>query len=123
MNLWLVAAAGASALTMLIHLVAGGREAARPLLATDGLAKIPKFTLYYCWHLVTIAIVMMAAGFFYASGLGGGTDIAVAATAGAILFTIWNLLMIVVFKLRLLHFPQWILFATIAILGLCGLVL
>ncbi len=123
MNYWFLAAGTASLITMLIHIFLGGREIVRPLLAAEGLAKVPKFTMYYCWHLVTIAILALAAGFVYAGAFGGGTDIVVAAISGAVLFCGWSLIMIVGFGLRVLHFPQWIMFATVVVFGICGTIL
>jgi len=122
MDTLLVAAGVASALIALIHLFAGGREAARPLLAANGLPPVPKFTLYYCWHLVTIVIAGLAAGYLYSGAFGGGPDVAVAATIVAALFALWSVAMIARHKLHPLRFPQWILFIVVAGLGLMGLI-
>lgn len=121
MNAWLALAAGLAATTTLIHATLGGREVARPLLATERLHSVPKFTMYYCWHLVTIVLAALALAFgLVATGLGS-RDLALFATAGTTLFCLWGLAMIGLFRLRIAHFPQWALFAAIAISGAIGL--
>jgi hypothetical protein len=121
MNLWLALAAALAAATTLIHIVLGGREIARPLLAAERLRAVPKFTMYYCWHLVTIVLAAQALAFgLVAAGLGS-RDLAAFATVGAALFCLWSLGMIGLFRLRIAHFPQWALFAAIAASGALGL--
>lgn len=121
MNAWLALAAVLAAATTLIHAILGGREIATPLLAAERLHAVPKFTLYYCWHLVTIVLAALALAFgLVAIGLGS-RDLALFATAGAALFCLWGLGMVGLFRLRIAHFPQWALFAAIAISGAIGL--
>jgi hypothetical protein len=121
MNAWLALAAALAATTTLIHLVLGGREIATPLLAADRLHPVPKFTMYYCWHLVTIVLAAQALAFGLAATGQGSRDLAVFATAGAALFCLWSLAMIGLFRLRIAHFPQWALFAAITVSGAIGL--
>jgi hypothetical protein len=121
MNAWLALAAVLAAATTLIHAILGGREIATPLLAAERLHAVPKFTLYYCWHLVTIVLAALALAFgLVATGLGS-RDLALFATVGAVLFCLWSLGMVGLFRLRIAHFPQWALFAAIAISGTIGL--
>jgi hypothetical protein len=120
-NAWLALAALLAAATTLIHAILGGREIATPLLAAERLHAVPKFTLYYCWHLVTIVLAALALAFgLVAIGLGS-RDLALFATVGAALFCLWSLGMVGLFRLRIAHFPQWALFAAIAISGTIGL--
>lgn len=120
MNGWFVAAAALSAFACGLHVVAGGREAARPLLAARDLDRFAKFTNYYCWHLVTIVLAAMAVAFGYSARLGAATDLALFATGIAFLFAIWSLVMIAKFRLPPLRFAQWALFVPIGLLGLAG---
>jgi hypothetical protein len=121
MNAWLALAALLAAATTLIHAILGGREIATPLLAAERLHAVPKFTLYYCWHLVTIVLAALALAFgLVAIGLGS-RDLALFATVGAALFCLWSLGMVGLFRLRIAQFPQWALFAAIAISGTIGL--
>lgn len=121
MNLWLALAAALAAATTLIHVVLGGREIAAPLLATERLHAVPKFTMYYCWHLVTMVLAALALAFGLAAIGLGSRDLALFATVGAGLFGLWNLAMVGLFRLRLSGFPQWALFAPIALCGAIGL--
>ena len=63
MNGRFLGAAAIAGLTCVIHVWLGGREVAQPLLASGGLGKVPKFTNYYCWHLVTIVLAGLALAF------------------------------------------------------------
>ena len=110
MNYWFVTAAAMSIFTMLVHAFAGGREVAKPLLAARDLKKVPKYTAYYCWHLVTITLAAIALAFWLAAQDENARSLAIFATFGAAAFAGWSLVMISVFKLRLWHFPQWSLF-------------
>ncbi|MBR3193500.1 hypothetical protein [Bosea sp. (in: a-proteobacteria)] len=121
MNLWLALAAVLAAITTLIHVILGGRYVTTPLLATERLHAVPKFTMYYCWHLVTIVLAALALAFGLVATGRGSRDLALFATAGAALFCLWSLGMIGLFRLRIAHFPQWLLFATITVSGMIGL--
>jgi membrane-bound acyltransferase YfiQ involved in biofilm formation len=120
-NGWFLAAAGLSALICGAHIVMGGREAARPLLAAAELDRVAKFTNYYCWHLVTIAIGALTVAFAYASQTVASTDIAAFATGIAFLFGAWSLGMIAKFRLPPMQFGQWALFFPVSLLGLIGI--
>ena len=121
MNLWLALAAALAAATTLIHAVLGGRHVAAPLLAAERLHAVSKFTMYYCWHLMTIVLAALALAFGLAATGHGSCDLALFATAGAALFCLWSLGMIGLFRLRIAHFPQWALFAVITLSGAIGL--
>ena len=121
MNLWLAAAAVIAALTTLIHAWLGGREIAAPLLAAERLRNVPKYTMYYCWHLVTIILAGQALAFALAASGHASRDLAIFATAGAALFAAWSLGMIGGFRLRPAHFPQWALFTPMTACGALGL--
>lgn len=121
MNAWFLSAAGVAALICAIHVVAGGREAVRPLLASIELNQSAKYTHYYCWHLVTITIGALAAAFAYASRPGAGPDVAVLATGMSFLFALLSIVQIAIFRLPMKEFGQWVLFLGLALLGLAGL--
>lgn len=120
MNAWFAVAAVLSAATCLVHLLAGGREIARPLLDAQGLRTVPRLTSYYCWHLVTIALAGLCLA-FAAAATGASRDLALAATLFAALSAALNLGLILRFRLPFWHFPQWALFVPIAASGLAGL--
>ncbi|WP_439499632.1 hypothetical protein [Bosea sp. (in: a-proteobacteria)] len=121
MNGWFLAAALIAMLTCLIHAWLGGREVARPLLAANGLGKVAKFTAYYCWHLVTIVLAGLGLAFFLGASGSGSRELGAFATGCAALFCLWSLALIARFGLKPLHFPQWVLFAPMALCGAAGL--
>lgn len=120
MNYWFLAAAVLSALTCVVHVILGGRESVRPLFAATHFDHVAKFTNYYCWHLVTIAIAALAVMFAMAARSGASDDLAVAASAVALMFALWSCGMIMRHRLHPLQFPQWALFLPIACLGFVG---
>ena len=63
--LWLAAAM--ALITTLVHTFAGGREVARPLLASNALPPASKWLNYYCWHITTILLAFMTAGYALAA--------------------------------------------------------
>ncbi len=123
MNTWFLAAAAGSALICGLHINFGRIETSKALLEAPDLKTVPKFTAYYCWHLVSITLAGMALAFWIAAGDQGARPLAVFATFGSGSFAIWSLSMIAIFKLRVWHFPQWALFLPVAVLGLLGLYL
>lgn len=112
-----------SGIMCLTHVFLGGREVAKRLLATDGLVKVSKYTNYYCRHMVTIALAAQTLTFWLVIQSPDERSLALVATGCAIVFMLWNVIMIAKFKLRLRNFPQWILFFPTALLGLAGLYL
>lgn len=120
MNSWFAAAAGLSAFTFGVHVIMGGREIARPLLAAREFDHVVRYTHYYCWHLVTIAIAAMAAAFGYAAWVDAAGTLALFVSVVALSFAVWSFAMIAIFRLSPFQFGQWVLFLPIALLGLVG---
>ncbi len=119
MQPWWAAAATASILVLGVHVIGGGREIARPLLDAPGLAKVPKFVSYYCWHLATISIALM--GFCFASSaVTGSAELARLATVQSVLFTALSIAIIVGQRLSPWLYPQWAFFLVVAGIGLMG---
>lgn len=120
MNIWFAVAALIAVVTLGLHVFLGGREAAEPLLKAADLDQLAKFTNYYCWHLVSIAIGGVAVAFGYSAYRPDGVDVAIFASCICALFALWSAGMIVVFRLRPMQFAQWALFLPISLLGLIG---
>lgn len=112
-----LAAAIFAGLTCLIHLVLGGRDAARPLLNSKDLQTAPKLTNYYCWHIVTIVLALMSAGYAYLSQTYE-TGLAWGLLLMSVLFTGLSLGLIVKFRVSPFALPQWILFAVLSLIGM-----
>lgn len=116
MDPWTGAASLAAFATFLIHTFFGGRKIAAPLLAAEGLRRIPKYTSYYCWHMVTIVLFAMAAGLAWGAW-SGDRAMVVAVFALAAAFCILSIAMVRAFRVSPWHMPQWSFFLVIAMLS------
>lgn len=120
MNVWLLAAATAAFATFLVHTFVGGRLIAAPLLQARSLARVPRLTVYYCWHMVTVLLLAMAAALGWAAYAANAALVVlvVALSAG---FTVLSLALVMQFRVSPWLMPQWSFFAVIALLGAAGL--
>jgi hypothetical protein len=119
MNTWLIAAAVAALSTFALHTFVGGRQFAVPLLAARDLPRIPKLTMYFCWHMVTVLLLGMAIALGY--GALVRNDALTIATIGlSLAFAALSLGLVVAFRVNALHMPQWVLFLVIAALASIG---
>lgn len=123
MNQTLLSAGILSIMASLIHLFLGGRSIARPLLNANDLQDIPKYTQYYCWHIVTIVLAMMGVGYFYAAVQSSAQDVALIMTTLAASFCILGLILPLIFKQPYKHMPQGWMFLPITLLGIIGVVI
>ena len=120
MNIFLAIAALLSLVTWAIHTFVGGPHAARPLLASK-LGPMAKYTNYYCWHLVTLTLFAMAAGFGYAAVVPEGRDVAILLTILSAGFAVWSLILVGISRRSPVELPQWILFIAITIPAVAGI--
>jgi hypothetical protein len=119
-NPWLVGAAAASIATCLTHLFLGGRLFAAPLLASS-LPPAVKHTNYYCWHLVTAALAMMAGAFLWAGIAPDAWPAGLIAAALALAFMLVNIAQNLVQRLPFRRRPQASFFAIVSALAAAGL--
>ncbi|PCC68012.1 hypothetical protein SAMN02745121_04645 [Nannocystis exedens] len=120
MNAWLLGAALATLGCAAIHAFVGGPEVARPI-AASGLARVPRFTALYAWHMVTVVLVAMAVAFGAAARSEAHRSAATLAAALAVAFALLNLTLAIHLRARVRELPQWILFSLIAGLAVRGL--
>jgi hypothetical protein len=120
-DLLLLAAGLAASATCLVHVFLGGRLFARPLLAS-GLRPPVKHTMYFCWHLVTASLVVMAGAYFWAAFSAGARAAAIVATALAGACLIVNAVQNIAMRLPFVKHPQGAFFFVVAALGAAGLV-
>ncbi|NWG54124.1 MAG: hypothetical protein HXY28_10425 [Hydrogenophilaceae bacterium] len=113
-------AAGAALATCAAHVFLGGRLFARPLLDST-LARAPKQTVYYCWHLTTAALLVMAAAFAWAALDPAASAAAVIATAIAGAFLIVNVVQNIAMGNSFRRHPQWTFFTVTTTLGALAL--
>jgi len=124
MNYWFLSAAILSGLICLLHVFGGGPPTVPQLIAKDaGPGRVGRMTAYYAWYIVTITIAVQVLAFWLAAGSTDAHDLALFASAEALMFGIWSLVMIVIYRLKPLLYPQWLLFLPVAVIGFAGLYL
>ncbi len=120
-DLWYALAACMALAIFAIHTFIGGPEIAGPLMDKSlPLKDVPRYTNYYCWHLVTITLFAQAAGFAWSAMPGNNPDLGVAATILSIGFLLWNIGLNLGWRLRFATAPQWVFFLPLSVLGLIG---
>ncbi len=119
-NPWLFVASLAALAACVTHLLLGGRAFARPLLGSD-LRSPVKHTHYYCWHLVTAALALMAVAFAWAAAAPEAREAAMLGAAMAVAFLIVNVVQNIALRLSFAKHPQGGFFAIISALALMGL--
>ena len=120
MNILFLSAAVLSLAVCLIHTFAGGRAIAVPLLKASDLKPVPKYVAYYCWHIVTIVLGMIAVMFLFAGLQPSSLDLGWVATSLVASFCLLGLVVPPLKKQKYSHMPQGWLFLPIMLLGLIG---
>ncbi|SDM84702.1 hypothetical protein [Maricaulis salignorans] len=117
MTFILIAATAAALVTFAVHTFVGGVFVARPLLADTGLPPVSKWLNYYCWHITSVLIIFIAAGFLWLSLHPGERTLLFGLSA--LSATLSGLSIAVGLKAAInpLRFPSTSLFALIAALG------
>ena len=113
---WLWAAAVVSLISWAIHTFVGGAQIVPPLRASD-LKDMPKYVLYFVWHIATIVIAAIAVGFALAALY---PDLWVLGVQGTILSALIALLIggVAIWRrMGLKDMPQWTIFLLMALLG------
>jgi len=120
MNGFLLAAAIASFLTFLAHLFWGGYEVAKPLLSAPDIQEMPKLTLYYAWHIVTLMLFIVTCAYVYLSLFQSDVPLTITVTSIAAACALLSIGLIVARKLNPLDYPHWAFFIPITLLGVLG---
>ncbi len=121
MSFWFFMGAGTlSAIWLVVHLTAGGRDIARPILHSTDLAEVVRETQYLCWHFTSVSIACMA-GFFISAAAADDHSLAIAGVALAGGFSISGIGLVALRKGNHFRLPQGWLFVPVVSLGLAGL--
>ncbi len=121
MNIYLMSAAAMCGITTFIHCYFGGKTIAAPLLRASDIHDVPKYTNYFCWHLVSAMLAVMTLSFAWAAVSPAAVEAAVVAELLAITFTFWGIGLILWKKQSFKDMPQWVLFGAISLAGAMGL--
>lgn len=121
MNMFFLTAGIIAALVTVLHVIAGGKAIARPLLSADKIHPVVKYTHYYCWHLVSISLTLLAAMFIWAAYHETAIELAVIGTIQATGFTLWGLLLAPSVGQQYRDMPQGWLFLPVTMFGMLGI--
>ena len=123
MNLGFAAASLTALVTWGVHTFVGGVYAARPLLAAPNLHKASLWLNYYTWHMATLLLLAMIAGFTWAAVDEAAREVALVFTVLATCFSVLCVWVALKGGIKPHRFPASYLFAIMAAAGLAGLVL
>lgn len=113
----LLAAAAMSALTFFVHTFVGGIVVARPLLANTELPRASKWLNYYCWHVTTVLIAFIAAGFIWLALRPADPALLVGLSALTAVLSALSIAIALKASISPLRFPSTSLFALTSALG------
>lgn len=111
------AAAAVSLGTFVGHTFVGGPRVAKPLLEAADLPHLAKWMAYFCWHVTTLLVLGMSAGFAYVATHPERPELAAFLTVLSLAIWILSLGITIAGKVRLRHNPGAWLFGLIALLG------
>lgn len=117
------AAAIMSIVTFAVHTFIGGPRVAGPLLANTRLPKASKWLNYYCWHITTIYTLFMGAAYAFVALHPERPELVVFLTVLNIALSLLSVAVALKAGINPFRFPSTSLFATVAMLGLIGLLL
>jgi hypothetical protein len=113
-------AAVLSLITFAVHTFVGGRFAARPLLDAHDFHKASRWLNYFTWHMVTVLLLVMPAGYAWAAVHPDAMDVAILLTLMAAAFSPLCVWVAVKGGISPERFPASWLFALIVVAGLWG---
>lgn len=120
MNVWLLSAGSLAAIVTAMHIFGGGPAVARPLLQAKDIEPTAKYVNYYCWHLVTINLVVMSALFSWSAFSNKTIELAIAGSVLAALYALWGTILPRIVGQSYLQMPQGWFFVPIAVTGFMG---
>ncbi|NOX52540.1 MAG: hypothetical protein GXP16_18710 [Gammaproteobacteria bacterium] len=121
MNKWYMTSGVWLAVIFAAHFIGGTSEIAVPVLAANDIGETVKYLNYYCWHLVSITLLLMSAGMVRAAFSIFGRDVAILVTALAAAFGLWGIALPIMVDQTYIEMPQGWFFATAAVLGCVGI--
>ena len=119
-NLGFAAAGILAAVTFAVHTFIGQIYVVRPLLAAHGLTRASRWLAFYCWHMVTVMLVTMAAMFGYAAFAPEARPFGALFTVLAAVFSVLCIGVAIKGGVAPWRFPATSLFAVVAFAGLWG---
>ena len=121
MNTYLAIAAALAVFNTGLHIFAGGKTIAKPLLAAKTLTDQVRCVLYFCWHIATLALLLQAILFTIAAIVPTENRIALVGTTLAAAIGLLGIAMPPFLGVSYKTMPQGWLFVPVAALGIVGL--
>ena len=121
LNSGFAAASALALLTFAVHTFIGGIYVVRPLLAVEGLSRASRWLNYYCWHMTTLTLLIMAAMFAWSAWEPAARGFGVLFTAMAAAFSVLCIAVALKGGVRPYRFPATSLFAAVTAAGLWGI--
>lgn len=112
--LW--AAAALCVVTFFVHVFIGGIHVVRPLLASKDITRASKWLNYYCWHIVSVVILFMAAMLAYASFHGEIFVLVAFMSALSVTLSVLSVLVAMKGGINPFRFPSTSMFTIISII-------
>lgn len=112
-----------SLITFYIHTFIGGPRVAAPLLMNKDLPKASKWLNYYCWHIVTIYLLLMGVGYAFVALHPDKPELVVFLTILNVHFAILSAVVAQKGKINPLRFPSTTLFTLLSLVGIFWLAL
>jgi len=120
-ELFLWAAVVMSLITFSVHTFIGSPIVAKPLLANTDLPAASKWLNFYCWHVTTLFTLIMGTGYAYGALHPERPELIIFLTVNTSAFSILSAAVALKAKINPFRFPSTSLFASVALLGLAGL--
>jgi hypothetical protein len=121
LNAGFTAASGLALITFAVHSFVGGIYVVRPLLAVQGLSRASRWLNYYCWHMTTLTLLVMAAMFAYSAVEPTARGFGALFTAMALAFSLLCIAVAIKGGVQPWRFPPTSLFAAVGVAGIWGL--
>lgn len=117
--LWIAVAL--SLMTFSIHTFIGGPRVAAPLLMNKDLPKASKWLNYYCWHIVTLYLLLMGGGYTFVALYPDRPELVVFLTILNVNFAALSAAVALKGKINPLRFPSTTLFTLLSLVGILWL--
>lgn len=117
----LAVASLAAFVTFLVHWLVGGVHAARPLLKAKDLTAGSRWLNYFCWHIVTVLLLIMAALLAFGAARRVSADALALVAVIAASISILSIAVTLRARINPLRFPASYLLAIVAGLTTWGI--
>ncbi len=109
------------AVTFAVHFFVGGKYVATPLLNSTCLPPASKWLNYFCWHVVSVLLLLEIAAFAWTATHPPGVELVIFLTALNISAALLSITAAILGKIAPWKFPSSTLFTLLSITGVLAL--